>query len=291
MRSIILYFLMISQLFLPMCAFCADSSPLFPGITYYSAEETLEKIKEIIEKKEKGMYLRFGDGDVDLASGRRSDKYQKINKVLTQELQEAFCLEGETIIKTLPLNCEGYGEDSPKMCRGMKLKESYCTRLFGLAKDIWEDMEHVYSPWIIPYLALNDQKACIECIKFLRNHNCAVFVGNRNIPKDLIALLFGDNCKIIGTPSKDAYSSIERIERTCLKTIKNDGEYKIIIICMGCSGRALQKRLWKNLDNVFLFDFGSLVDALCEKRTRVWIRHGGFKAAVFMEALKKSIRG
>ena len=33
----------------------------------------------------------------------------------------------------------------------------------------------------------------------------------------------------------------------------------------------MQKRLWYKLDNVFLFDFGSLIDALCDWNTREWI--------------------
>ena len=35
--------------------------------TFYSTKETLDKIEEIISNKKKGVYLRFGDGDLNLA--------------------------------------------------------------------------------------------------------------------------------------------------------------------------------------------------------------------------------
>jgi hypothetical protein len=56
---------------------------------------------------------------------------------------------------------------------------------------------------------------------------------------------------------------------------------------MGCSGRVLQKRLWNKLDNVFLFDFGSLLDALCGWDTRAWIKLSKFDAKKFISLLEQ----
>ena len=58
---------------------------------------------------------------------------------------------------------------------------------------------------------------------------------------------------------------------------------------MGCSGRALQKRLWNNLDNVFLFDFGSLMDAICGWPTRQWIDLTHFDTKQFLHLLKNEL--
>ncbi|GAH15612.1 unnamed protein product, partial [marine sediment metagenome] len=108
-----------------------------------------------------------------------------------------------------------------------------------------------------------------------------------NIPENIREALFGKNCKFVPTPSKNAYDQLDEIEKECLEQIPNNGKYKIIITSMGCAGRALQKRLWNKLDNVFLFDFGSLMDALCgqAKYVRMWIRYSNFDGKSFLKKL------
>ena len=54
---------------------------------------------------------------------------------------------------------------------------------------------------------------------------------------------------------------------------------------MGCSGRAMQKRIWDNYNNVFLFDFGSLMDALCGDKTRAWIELTNFDKSTILDLL------
>ena len=44
---------------------------------------------------------------------------------------------------------------------------------------------------------------------------------------------------------------------------------------MGCPGRILQKRILKKGFNVYLFDFGSLLDAFNNDNTRLWIDLAG----------------
>jgi hypothetical protein len=103
-------------------------------------------------------------------------------------------------------------------------------------------------------------------------------------------LLFGAQCQYVPTPASNSYSEIDRIESECLAKAEKVGGYKIIVTCMGCSGRALQKRLWHKLDNVFLFDFGSLMDALCGWNTRYWIELVHFNSSDFVRLLEKELR-
>jgi len=265
----------------------SEINAFFSGITYYDCEETLEKIMDIIEKKEKGMYLRFGDGDVLLATGRR-DINQKFSEKVSAELQEAFALEDKNILKTLPLNCDGYGACSSEMCRGMKIPFRTCKYILNKAKKVWKNMGDIYTPWLLSYYATYYPEICIQFFEFLKDHNCFMFVGNQKAPTDIIHLLLGKQCRIISTPTKHSYDHIDRIEQECLDTIPNDGNYRIIVTAMGCAGRALQKRLWKKLDNVFLFDFGSLIDALCGWNTRPWIRRSRFDGKQFLNKMRKN---
>jgi CRISPR/Cas system-associated protein Cas5 (RAMP superfamily) len=56
---------------------------------FYKTKDTISKIKEIIDKEEKGLYLRFGDGDVNLVNGVNKNKMKQIlldnNYILVRE--------------------------------------------------------------------------------------------------------------------------------------------------------------------------------------------------------------
>jgi hypothetical protein len=137
----------------------------------------------------------------------------------------------------------------------------------------------------LPHLANVDAEYCIDFLKFLKNSNCFLFVGNENVPCHIQELLWGPSCKHIKTPRRNAFNAIDGIERECCESMQNDGTYKIIVIAMGCSGRVLAKRLWPRFDNVFFFDFGSLLDALCGWNTRGWVSSSHFNANKFLSML------
>ncbi len=65
----------------------------------------------------------------------------------------------------------------------------------------------------------------------------------------------------------------------------DDSEYSVVVTSMGCSGRAMQKKIWDNHDNYFLFDFGSLMDALCGWETRAWIEMSNFNREEFIKKI------
>ena len=52
---------------------------------------------------------------------------------------------------------------------------------------------------------------------------------------------------------------------------------------MGCPGRVLAKRIYLQDFNVFLFDSGSLLDALCGWKTRAWMDLAPFDVRGLLE--------
>ena len=60
---------------------------------------------------------------------------------------------------------------------------------------------------------------------------------------------------------------------------------------MGCSGRVLAKRLYNNVENIFLFDFGSLMDILCGWDTRAWISLNKNKVTHNVEKILAALQG
>ena len=75
--------------------------PKIFALNFHKSEETLNRITEIISKKEKGVYLRFGDGDVFLANGQEDKLSKKQSFLATREMREAFSLNGHVMFRNV----------------------------------------------------------------------------------------------------------------------------------------------------------------------------------------------
>jgi len=261
-------------------------------LKFHRTQETLEKITRIINNKEKGVYFRFGDGDILLANGQ-SDMLQGANKRLQSEMQEALALNGKTILKTLPLYCKELGGWELGMFPGNHESDyNWCLSIIKKAYPLWGgNITDAYSHAALHFSATQNPDICISFLRFLKTSGCCLFVGNKNVPTNVRNILFGKDCMFVSTPSQQSYNEIDAIETACLAKIAllPKDSYKIIITAMGCSGRPLQKRLWNKLDNIFLFDFGSLLDALCGWDTRAWITLTHFDGIKFLGTLEKEL--
>lgn len=259
---------------------------------FHKTTDTLNHIQKIIGNREKGIYLRFGDGDLNLALGQ-GEMLQSYNPKLASEMREAFALTGNNVLKCLPLCCKELDGWEPGMFAGNhETPFSVCLNMLSKASPLWGGpIIDVYSPIALHFAATSHPSLCIDFLKFLKQSNCCLFIGNENIPQSIRFMLFGPQCTFVPTPAKQSYRDIERIEKECLTQIAQlpTEQYKIIVTAMGCSGRALQKRLWLKLDNIFLFDFGSLMDALCGWNTRAWIELTKFNEKTFLQKLEQSL--
>ena len=85
------------------------------------------------------------------------------------------------------------------------------------------------------------------------------------------------------SPSRSSFSKFEEIYSEFKSLTTSDSDYSVVVTSMGCSGRAMQKRIWDNHNNLFLFDFGSLMDALCGWKTRAWIEMSNFDRDIFLQ--------
>lgn len=262
----------------------------FSGLRFHSTGQTLTDIMTIIFKQEKGVYLRFGDGDLNLALGT-DDSFQQADTNLQTEMKEAFTIVGKNVLKALPLHCNelntleyGMGEHVHE------ISYEAVMRFLNTAASLWpEPITDVYSPVALHHTASNHPKECIAFLEYLKAHSC-ILIGNKNIPSEIRTLLFGDNCIFVPTPDVNAFEEIDRIEKDALLANQQINGYKIIITSMGCSGRILQKRLWHKINDAFFFDFGSLMDALCGWNTRMWIHYSGFNLDAFLALMNPNTR-
>lgn len=261
-----------------------------PNLVFHKSEETLHKIMQIINNEQKGAYLRFGDGEVNAAIGKDLI-LTTVSPELTWEIREAFKLNGPTILKSLPLHCREFGGFESGMFPGNH-EWSYdgCLDLLSTVRPLWgAEITDVYSQVALHYLATYNQNSCINFLKFLRSKNC-LFVGNENVPQHIRELLFGPESMFVQGPPYEAYSQIDRIEKECIEILNNSSGYKVVVVAIGCSGNILQKRLLEKADNIFIFNFGSLIDALCGWNTRAWISLSKFDAQQFLSFLSQETR-
>jgi hypothetical protein len=228
---------------------------------------TINDITQAISYKKRGAYLRFGDGDIFLMLGL-DDMLHKANEKMAKEMKEAFSLRQGELHKALAIHSKIFGFEEG-MHEDMHLVSNQKALNYLASTHNYFDVKNIYTPVALHYLSTFDQESCVDFLKFLRSCN-PIFVGNEKIQISLVKKLFGEI--YIKTPSSNSYNEIDRIEKELIAILdSNKEEYRVVVIAMGCPGRILQKRILKRGYNVYLFDFGSLLDAFNGESSRLWI--------------------
>lgn len=229
---------------------------------------TLDTVEDCIIKQRKGVYMRFGDGDVFLMNMKR-DSYQKTNLALAKEMKEAFECKGEHVHKCLAIHSERYGFE-----KGMFIGNHLVTdaNAQNLLKDTFQFFigEKIYSPIALHFKASIDLDRAKSFLKKLKIYS-KVFVGNQTLECETLSKLFGE-VKHIKTLEKNAYTEIERIYSDTKVELDKMNSFCVVVVAMGCSGRPLMKRLYNDNYNVYFFDFGSLLDGFNGDLTRTWLK-------------------
>ncbi|WP_369765624.1 GT-D fold domain-containing glycosyltransferase [Flavobacterium sp. WC2429] len=244
---------------------------LIQNVQIKSSVETIRDIQNSISNKKIGAYMRFGDGDIFLMLGK-DDILHQSHKKMAKEMRQAIKYRASNIHKAFPLNSKLFGYEEG-MTANMHLIADVDALKYLAVTQSFIDFKYIYTPVALHYLATFNQEACIEFLRFLKNTN-PIFVGNKNLKPEVLRKLFSE--KHIKTPETNSYNEIDRIERELLAVLdKNKNVYQVVVIAMGCPGRILQKRILKKGFNVYLFDFGSLLDAFNDNNTRLWIDLAG----------------
>lgn len=255
----------------------------YSGIAVQSPWATLSACRQCMDQNIPGAYLRFGDGDLNLLEGY-NELLQHSTGCISSEMREAFLLCGTGVIKGLPLHSPRFG-----------LYDGMAPGIFG-ASDEWAERllsrcylyfigVPIYSSVALSYLSVFDRQFAINFLRFLRSQT-PLFAGNGEIPALVRQSLFGSEQWVLA-PSKDAYSAIDDIEKRLLMLLnERNRPFDVIVTAMGCSGRVLAKRILQDKSRkLFIFDFGSLMDAFCGWSTRAWIDIAGLSQSYFDEML------
>ena len=214
------YFPGLLVFFLYTSVFSIDPS-LLDKIIYHKSKDTLSKIMHTIAHKEKGVYLRFGDGDVSLAMGR-PDMLQQHSPELCNEMQKAFQLSGTNVFKCLVLNCPGVGFEKGMLPGKFFNDRKHALNLLSQAINVWPHIKEVYTPTALHYCATDHPDYAIRFIRFLRSCKNKILIGNENIPESIRNLLFGADCEFVPTPAQNAYCQINSIDRESMNFLQSN---------------------------------------------------------------------
>jgi len=249
-----------------------------------SPKETLDVVERAIREGYTGAYLRFGDGDVNLLRNKR-DMLQRPHSRLASEMREAFTLRGEAVYKAIPLHCQRFGLEQGMSPGVHENTDEGARRLLRHTFEYFVGCP-IYSPIALSHEIVNDRDRALRFLKCLKNQR-PHFVGNENIPAHVTAGLFGSTGGV-KTPCRDAFAHIDRIEHEALIALDRDTrEFVVVVVAMGCSGRVFAKRMLtaRPERRIFIFDFGSTMDALCGWITRAWIELTGLGTEYYRQVL------
>jgi len=263
----------------------------------YKSYDTIVKILNVIEQNETGAYLRYGDGDFNIMTGK-SDMYNSFNSQFSNELRESVIIDDKNYMKGFCLMCNKYGLLENNMWPGNhEWPENLCDNFYNILLTIRnKHLTDYYSPVAFNYYITTYPEKSYELMNKLKSlcqqhNNNVLFVGNSTIKKEVIKLYFGEKYDFIECPSRNSYDNIDEIENNLIKHINKNTDYKIIIICCGVTSRCLIKRIWKNTNlktKYFLLDFGSIIDGLSGINSRQYYIETKFNAKSYNDGFKSS---
>jgi hypothetical protein len=186
-------------------------------------------------------------------------------------MSEAFRVKSDYVHKSIVLYSNLFGFEKG-MKEGIHLLRDIDALKYLSVSHKYIDLKKIFSPVALHYLSNTNKEFCLNFLRFLKSQE-PIFVGNENINKDVADKLFGSIH--IKTPSSNSYNEIDRIEQELVDVLDSINEFKVVVVAMGCPGRVFQKRIINKGYNVYLFDFGSLLDAFNGEQTRAWVRLTG----------------
>jgi len=248
------------------------------SISFVKSCDTLNYILDFIVNKKAGMYLRFGDGDFNLAENKH-DMLAEANYELQLLMLKSMSIRDERIMICVPhhskeLNTLEIGMypgnheyDIDSIKRFLSILQSKCNNLPPV----------IYTNVALSYCSVYYPDMVIQLHKELKN-NKIVYIGNHLYSDLFLNKLFGETITRINTNHNNAFHNIDHVF-TQLEELMNNPIYKtdyfIIIIASGCASRAFASLIYdkyftKN-ENFFLFDYGSLLDYFYGFNTRAYM--------------------
>ena len=248
------------------------------SIEYINCINTVKEINDFIKNKKAGMYLRFGDGDFNLAENM-DDLLAKANNNLKEMMLQAMSIRDDRVLMCIPHHCKEINTLEEGMYPGNhEYPYSYIERFLKILKSKNNSLpEKIYTNVALSYCSVHYPDLVIDLHKQIKQYN-VIYIGNYIYSDDFLKKLFGENITRINTNSNNAFEQFNVVMNELNKLIQEKFktyEYYVIIIAAGCASRAFSSVIYNNFfinkPNFFLFDYGSLLDYLYGLNTRAYM--------------------
>lgn len=247
-------------------------------IEYVNCINTLKSINNFIKNKKSGMYLRFGDGDFNLAENM-DDLLAKANNNLKELMLQSMSIRDDRVMMCIPHHCKEINTLEEGMYPGNhEYAYHYIERFLKILKKRTNNLPYkIYTNVALSYCSVYYPELVVELHKQIKQYDI-IYIGNFIYSDDFLKKLFGNNINRINTNSNNAFDQLNFVMNELNKLIQEkfkNFEYYIIIIAAGCASRAFSSIIYTNFfinnPNFFLFDYGSLLDYLYGLNTRAYM--------------------
>jgi hypothetical protein len=247
------------------------------SVEFINCEDTLKNILNNFVNKTPFFYLRFGDGDFNLAENKH-DLLSRPNIKLQDLMLKSMSLRDDRVMICLPHHCKDLNTIEKGMYPGNHEYEYYHIVRFLNILTINKNSlpKYIYTNVALSYCATYYPDIVINLHKEFKKNNI-LYIGNYLYDDAFLKKLFGDNLLRINTNSNNAFDQYKLVfnEFNSIIEEKYKNEFFIIIIAAGCASRAFAYEMYSTYfikNPIFsLFDYGSLLDYLYGLNTRAYM--------------------
>jgi hypothetical protein len=248
------------------------------SINYVNCINTIKEIYDYIFNKKPGMYLRFGDGDFNLAENL-DDLLAKSNNDLKEMMLNSMSIRDNRVLMCIPHHCKEINTLEEGMYPGNhEYPYHYIQRFLKILKSTTNNLpDKIYTNVALSYCSVYYPDSLVKLHKKIKQYN-VIYIGNYIYSDDFLKKLFGENINRINTNSNNAFNQFSFVINEFDKLVEEKFkkyEYYVIIIAAGCASRAFSSEIYNNFfiktPNFFLFDYGSLLDYLYGLNTRAYM--------------------
>jgi hypothetical protein len=245
------------------------------NLNLLTTEDSYNNVFNSLKNKMNGRYLRFGDGDFNLARGEAD-----MLSAPTQELQVAFF----NIFKNLKesdfisvnFHCKEYNMVENGMKPGIhETSHSMASNCLRIIKYFQPNIKTIYSHIFLHHVMVENPSKFKKMIDLISENSHSLILHSNTFDSFKLSYWFGCHYSVTCSPS-NSFSEKNRILNDIASLKIDNSRYLIVILAMGCGGRAMiddiEKEIQKKTNTYFIFDIGSPIDALMGfPNTRAWI--------------------
>jgi len=229
-----------------------------------SAKSTFNILTEKLQVSKKLYFVRFGDGEI-IAMQQKAHRNYNPSAGLAKEIKESFAIKHPDYLVALTANMPKEKYTSKGVCYQYPQNQDIINYVM-LDNNICEPVVYE-NPFIFHYMALFhpiETKAFFD--QFIRPKTKMFIGGASQLSAEA---LYGKIDYYIQIPSRHAYDSIDD---WWPRILENIDKVELVLPAAGAATNVIAKRLWQSNYNIQLLDIGSLIDAVEQRSTRVWIR-------------------